>query len=121
VIHGDDIVPLGMSVRQCIESGPAGLAFAQAKLASGENKIPISSVTLKAPVADPTQIFCVGLNYRDHALASGHTEETLPKEPLIFQKFRSSLNGCNEPIRAVEGLGFFDYEIEQIAVIGKTW
>jgi 2-keto-4-pentenoate hydratase/2-oxohepta-3-ene-1,7-dioic acid hydratase in catechol pathway len=120
VLDGDDIVPLGMSVRQCIESGPAGLAWAQAKLAAGENKIPMSSVALKAPVSDPDKIFCVGLNYRDHALASGMTPETLPTEPLIFQKFRSSLCAASEPIRAIEGLGFFDYEIEQIAVIGKT-
>jgi 2-keto-4-pentenoate hydratase/2-oxohepta-3-ene-1,7-dioic acid hydratase in catechol pathway len=119
VLDGNYIVPLGASIRKVIDEGAAGLAFAQAKLAAGEGKIPLSSVELAPPVPDPDKIFCVGLNYMDHALASGMTDETLPKEPLIFQKFRSSLCAANAPIRSFKRATCLDYEVEQVVVISK--
>src|SRR5216684_345396 len=55
---------------------------------------------LQNPVPAPRQVFAIGANYLDHvqeaAAARGHTGDVtkmLPKDPMIFTKFRSSLSG----------------------------
>lgn len=45
---------------------------------------------LLAPVGDPEKVICVGLNYHDHCQEQG---VKVPKEPLIFSKFPSSITG----------------------------
>ena len=35
-------------------------------------RAPLSEVKLLAPIARPPRIFCIGLNYRDHALGLTH-------------------------------------------------
>jgi 2-keto-4-pentenoate hydratase/2-oxohepta-3-ene-1,7-dioic acid hydratase in catechol pathway len=60
-----------------------------------------------------------GLNYRDHTEAGGGH---VPKEPLIFNKFGSSLIGCKDNIRQCvtnPAEQMLDWEVEQIVVIGK--
>ncbi|MDA0286012.1 MAG: hypothetical protein O3B92_01415, partial [Actinobacteria bacterium] len=44
---------------------------------------------LDCPVPRPRQIFAIGVNYKAHAAEMNHG---LPKEPLVFTKFPSSLN-----------------------------
>lgn len=45
---------------------------------------------LLAPVGDPEKVICVGLNYRDHCLEQN---VKIPKEPIIFNKFPSTIIG----------------------------
>lgn len=117
VLTADDkVLDLGCTMRDLLDQGAAGMAKAKAATGAG---VPLSSVQLLAPVPDARQIFCVGLNYRDHAEASG---SKIPDEPLIFNKFPSSLAGPGAPIRLLNNAkhaGMMDYEVEQIAVIGK--
>ncbi|MFZ9897258.1 MAG: hypothetical protein ACO3ES_05845, partial [Ilumatobacteraceae bacterium] len=53
---------------------------------------------LDCPVPRPRQIFAVGVNYKAHAAEMNHG---LPKEPLVFTKFPSSLNRPHGQIKLV--------------------
>ena len=68
------------------------------------------------PFARPSKIVCVGLNYRDHAEESGME---IPKWPLLFAKWPSSLIGPGAPIVLPEQAKDVDYEAELGVVIGK--
>ncbi|HEY6173714.1 MAG TPA: fumarylacetoacetate hydrolase family protein [Kofleriaceae bacterium] len=68
-------------------------------------------------VTRPEKIVCVGLNYRRHAK---ETNQQVPKQPILFNKFNNSLNSHNGKIKLpVEVATKFDYETELVIVIGK--
>lgn len=71
-----------------------------------------------APLA-PTNIFCIGLNYRDHA---GETGAEIPENPVIFMKPTSTVNHPDHPVRipacCTRG-DEVDYECELAVVIGR--
>lgn len=69
---------------------------------------------LDCPVPRPRQIFAVGVNYKAHAAEMNHG---LPKVPLVFTKFPSSLNRPHGQIKLVGEK--CDFEAELIAVIAK--
>jgi 2-keto-4-pentenoate hydratase/2-oxohepta-3-ene-1,7-dioic acid hydratase in catechol pathway len=77
---------------------------------------PLSSVHLLCPVPRPQKIVAIGLNYRDHA-EEGHL--ALPREPLFFAKFTSSINGPFDPVIIPRSDPEIDYEAELAVVIGK--
>lgn len=66
------------------------------------------------PVPRPSQIFAVGLNYRDHVAESGLG---MPAEPAVFTKFPTSLTGHRRGVTLPEGL--VDWEAELVVVIGR--
>jgi 2,4-diketo-3-deoxy-L-fuconate hydrolase len=68
------------------------------------------------PIERPGKIVCVGLNYRDHAEEQG---VELPKAPLIFAKYTTSLIGPGEPIVIPPAVAMCDYEAELGVVIGS--
>ena len=72
---------------------------------------------LLAPVI-PSNIFCIGLNYREHAIESGLG---IPENPLVFMKPTSALNHPGAPILlpACQHDQEVDYECELVAVIGR--
>ena len=77
--------------------------------------IQFDETDLLAPVPGPRQIFAIGLNYRDHAAESG---QSIPDFPLVFTKFVSSITGPTATVELPEGS--VDWEVELVAVIGKT-
>lgn len=78
--------------------------------------LPMSKVTLLAPIASPPKIVCLGLNYRDHA---NETNAAIPKEPIIFMKPRTAIIGPNKHIVKPSFVKQLDYEGELAIVIGK--
>ncbi len=71
-----------------------------------------------APYYNPGKLIAIGLNYLDHAAESNME---LPKTPLLFTKFNSSITGPTDPVRIPEMLtNEVDYEVELGVVIGKT-
>ena len=78
--------------------------------------VPLSKVSLLAPIAAPPKIVCLGLNYRDHA---DETNATIPKEPIIFMKPRTAIIGPNEQIIKPNFVKQLDYEGELAIIIGK--
>lgn len=71
---------------------------------------------LLPPVPMPEKIFCIGLNYRDHAI---ETNSPIPTEPIVFSKFNTALIGHGQPIRLPEISHKVDYEAELVVVIGR--
>ncbi|HEV7302249.1 MAG TPA: fumarylacetoacetate hydrolase family protein [Tepidisphaeraceae bacterium] len=69
-----------------------------------------------APIV-PTDILCIGLNYRKHAEESN---SAIPKHPMLFIKSSNTLNNPGDPIRIPRLSREIDYEAELTVVIGKT-
>jgi len=69
-----------------------------------------------APIARPRNIWCIGLNYSDHAAEAGMA---VPSEPIIFSKPGSTLCGPTDPILKSPGMTKLDWEVELGIVIGK--
>lgn len=105
------------SMRRFLERGAEGIKAAKELLKNpGIAKLEAKSVKLKAPVADPAKIVCVGLNYKDHAAESG---SPIPKEPVLFSKYTTALIGPGESIVVPAVSQEVDYEAELVIVIGK--
>jgi 2,4-didehydro-3-deoxy-L-rhamnonate hydrolase len=73
-------------------------------------------VRLGSPVARPSKIVCIGLNYADHAKETGATP---PSEPVIFFKSTSALAGPNDDVIIPKDSTKTDWEVELAVVIGK--
>lgn len=79
------------------------------------NEIP-ADARLGSPIARPSKIICIGLNYRMHAIESGMA---VPEVPIIFMKATSSLCGPFDPILIPKNSVKTDWEVELAVVIGK--
>ena len=74
------------------------------------------NVRWASPIARPSKIICIGLNYADHAAES---KMDLPKEPVVFFKATSSLVGPNDDLIIPKNSTKTDWEVELAIVIGK--
>ena len=75
-----------------------------------------ANVRLGSPVARPSKIICIGLNYVDHCL---ETNAPIPAEPIIFFKSTTSLCGPNDNLIIPKNSEKTDWEIELAFVVGK--
>ena len=75
-----------------------------------------ASVRLGSPVARPSKIICIGLNYVDHCL---ETNAPIPAEPIIFFKSTTSLCGPNDNLIIPKNSEKTDWEVELAFVVGK--
>jgi 2-keto-4-pentenoate hydratase/2-oxohepta-3-ene-1,7-dioic acid hydratase in catechol pathway len=86
-------------------------------LAGGAERAPRSSGrTSRPPIARPSKIVCIGLNFRDHAAESGRT---CRPNPVLFFKSTSSLAGPNDAVIIPKGASKLDWEVELALVIGR--
>lgn len=69
-----------------------------------------------SPVARPSKIICIGLNYADHAKESNMQ---MPNEPVVFFKATTSLAGPNDNLIIPRNSTKTDWEVELAVVIGK--
>jgi len=76
-----------------------------------------ASERLGSPIARPSKIVCIGLNYADHAK---ETNAPLPPEPVIFMKSSTSMVGPFDDIIIPKNSVKTDWEVELAVVIGKT-
>jgi len=67
------------------------------------------------PVAQVGKFVAIGLNYADHAAESG---APIPKEPVVFMKATTCLQGPDDPIMLPKGSVKTDWEVELAVVIG---
>lgn len=109
----------------------------------GRWRTALADTRLHAPITDPEKIICgarhqfpmlachraralteanrsriaVGMNYHDHCAEIG---VAVPKEPVLFGKFASSITGPGCPIPLDEDLtSELDFEVELCIVVGK--
>ena len=69
-----------------------------------------------APIARPSKIVCIGLNYAKHAAESGMA---IPPEPVVFFKSTTALCGPNDDVIIPRNSEKTDWEVELAVVIGK--
>jgi 2-keto-4-pentenoate hydratase/2-oxohepta-3-ene-1,7-dioic acid hydratase in catechol pathway len=75
-----------------------------------------SQLRLGSPVARPSKIICIGLNYIDHAKETG---ADVPTEPVIFFKSTTALCGPNDDLIIPPNSTKTDWEVELAFVISK--
>lgn len=69
-----------------------------------------------APIARPSAVVCVGMNYAAHAAESGSPP---PQQPIIFLKPPNTVVGPNDAITIPPGSLKTDWEVELGVVIGR--
>jgi 2-keto-4-pentenoate hydratase/2-oxohepta-3-ene-1,7-dioic acid hydratase in catechol pathway len=95
-----------------------GLKRLETFLKENEGKLAIVSHNerLGPPIAMPSKIICVGLNYADHARETG---AAIPPEPVLFMKATSAMVGPFDDIVIPKGSVKTDWEVELAVVIKK--
>ncbi|GAA3783825.1 fumarylacetoacetate hydrolase family protein [Flavobacterium ginsengiterrae] len=94
-----------------------GLEKLQKALESNPSLPEVSAdVRLGSPVARPSKIICIGLNYVDHCK---ETNAPIPTEPIIFFKSTTSLCGPDDDLIIPKNSEKTDWEVELAFVVGK--
>lgn len=96
-----------------------GLSRLSAWVATHAGNAPLvpTDARLGSPIARPSKIICIGLNYRDHAAESGMAP---PAEPVVFFKSTTALCGPNDDLVIPRNSLKTDWEVELAVVIGRT-
>ncbi len=141
VVDGDHIYDIRGAMEACGSGDPATVADMVTLLGAGEAamegvraafewaknkngpelKIPLHSVTLRAPLPSPGKLMCLAGNYASHIEEGGGSY--IGKEKMIprfFIKPTSSVTATKQPIRIPASTGFADWELELAVVVGKT-
>jgi 2-keto-4-pentenoate hydratase/2-oxohepta-3-ene-1,7-dioic acid hydratase in catechol pathway len=69
------------------------------------------------PVSGIRKFVAIGLNYSDHAAEAGMP---IPKEPIVFMKATTSIQGPDDDVMLPKGSKKSDWEVELGIVIGTT-
>jgi 2-keto-4-pentenoate hydratase/2-oxohepta-3-ene-1,7-dioic acid hydratase in catechol pathway len=120
------IIPVAInSMLELIESGPQRVSELRERGgAPGGTPIPLLREQLLAPIPQPRRnVFCLGLNYVEHAKESFGArgrEVKLPTSPVFFTKATNAVNGpyANIPFDAAVS-SEIDWEVELGVVIGR--
>lgn len=111
------LAPLGYAdAESFIAAGEQALTSARASIGK-QSAVPLSSVQLLSPLLQPPRIFCVGLNYLDHAAESKMVVQAVP---TIFMKLPSAITGPDSDIVLPPNSTQPDYEAELAVVIGRS-
>jgi 2-keto-4-pentenoate hydratase/2-oxohepta-3-ene-1,7-dioic acid hydratase in catechol pathway len=119
-----DLIPAGGGMLDLIERWDT----LRDSLAVGGLVAPLESVRLLAPIPVPRRdVFCVGKNYREHAVEFGRSgydspdrAEDLPERPIVFTKATTAVTGPGAPIDPHPGVTReLDYEGELGVIIGR--
>ena len=120
ILRGDERIDASSVVTDYDEAFFAGgglvrlATWAQAEAASAPRVS--AGVRWAAPIARPSKIVCIGLNYRDHARETG---AAIPSEPIVFFKATTALVGPNDDLVIPRGSEKTDWEVELAIVIGR--
>ena len=106
---------LPQSLNELLGLGGSGLERAASATAAGAG-VPAENVQLLAPNPQPGKIFCIGLNYADHAAESGVDP---PTEPVVFSKFGSAVAAHGDVVSLPAISSEVDYEAELVVIIGQ--
>ncbi|MET9286316.1 fumarylacetoacetate hydrolase family protein [Nocardia beijingensis] len=112
-VRGSALVPLHGLTEIGSETPSEALADAERDT---RGRVEIDAVRLLPVVPNPSKVFCVGLNYREHVT---ETERELPTYPVLFPKFADSLIGAYDDIVLPPESTQVDYEGELAVVIGR--
>ena len=85
------------------------------KLDTGKLPLVKGAPRIGCPVDGIGKFVAIGLNYTDHAKETG---SPIPKEPIVFMKATSCIQGPNDPVMLPKGSVKSDWEVELGIVIG---
>ncbi len=126
VVSGNDVIDLAAAsggllpsdMVSFLQQGDSAMRLATEVGRSAKARLPLSQVTLLAPLLSPSKVVANGQNYADHCREQ-HVEP--PEVPIIFCKFPSAIVGPGAAIRWDPGLTRqVDYEAELAVVMGRT-
>ena len=106
-------VSASADMKQAIAAGSQGLARL-AELAADAQCY--TNAPLAPVVTGTDRIFCIGLNYRQHAK---ECDLPLPPAPVLFNKFSNALAAHGDCVRLMPDYKEYDYEAELVVVMGK--
>jgi 2-keto-4-pentenoate hydratase/2-oxohepta-3-ene-1,7-dioic acid hydratase in catechol pathway len=108
--------PAFASVTGWLRGGETARKRTEEVIAAAAEGIPLTEVRHAPLVERDCQLFCVGLNYADHA-----AENNLPppETPIFFTKLASVVIPHGTPIPLPHGGHTVDYEAEMAVVIGR--
>ena len=92
------------------------LLDAGADPAPASSSVPLGSTSLRAPIARPRKVVCVGLNYHDHCREQGIEP---PVYPMLFAKFGNAINDPGAEVVRPAATEQLDLECELAVVIGR--
>ena len=75
-----------------------------------------ADLRIGAPIARPSAVICIGMNYAAHAAESGSAP---PEIPIMFMKTPNTVVGPNDSVEIPRGSTKTDWEVELGVVIGK--
>ena len=88
-----------------------------AQIVANEKLVEIdTNERIGSPIARPSKIVCIGLNYAKHAKETG---ANIPTEPILFMKSTTSLTGPYDQIMIPKNSVKTDWEVELAVVMGK--
>ena len=117
-LQADGIVDLPGDMLSLLQGGDAAMQSAREAAARADQAIDPQEVELLTPLANPSKVIAIGLNYMDHIRESGLP---MPQLATMFCKYPSSIIGGGESIRWSTGLTRqVDFEAELAVVVGKT-
>ncbi len=127
VLDGDQVIDLAAAgcpvdetgdLLRIVRGGDAMLERVREAMHSPRRRtFDLDDVTLTAPLHNPSKIIAVGLNYIDHC---EEAKLPVPKEPVLFTKWPSSITGPYDDLHWPEGVTReVDYEVELGVVIGR--
>jgi 2-keto-4-pentenoate hydratase/2-oxohepta-3-ene-1,7-dioic acid hydratase in catechol pathway len=86
----------------------------EVRAVEGDEGVPVEGVDLLPPIARPSKIVCIGLNYRSHAEEQGIEP---PETPTFFAKFANALTPPGAPVPLPPWSKKVDYEAEVAFVV----
>jgi 2,4-didehydro-3-deoxy-L-rhamnonate hydrolase len=93
-----------------------GIAAARAALDRGElPELATDGLRVGSPLARPSAVICIGMNYAAHAAESGAQP---PEQPVLFLKTPNTVGGPHDPVAIPRGSSRTDWEVELGVVIG---
>jgi 2-keto-4-pentenoate hydratase/2-oxohepta-3-ene-1,7-dioic acid hydratase in catechol pathway len=75
-----------------------------------------SSARTGSPIARPSAVVCIGMNYAAHAAESGAAP---PEHPVVFLKTPNTVRGPDDRVAIPRGSTKTDWEVELGVVIGR--
>lgn len=89
-------------------------------VAASDERLKGDQLTLVPPVLPTARIFCVGINYKEHAAESkAATGISEPASPMIFGRWASTLVLDGTPVPVPPNEPGLDWEVELAVIIGK--
>jgi 2-keto-4-pentenoate hydratase/2-oxohepta-3-ene-1,7-dioic acid hydratase in catechol pathway len=133
VLDAEQHLHLSSSMLDLLDDWPAAQAVIARLAAAGSGQLPdglpLDSVRLAAPLLYPGAIYCAGANYADHvaemARAAGMDKADDLRanggKPWFFiRPSRACVIGADDVVEIPPGCAKLDWEVELVAVIGKT-